>query len=591
MAIHAAGYGRQSYGRANGSETSPAVQRTAQRSRFDQIRDEYARKDIEAVWHGHYEDIGISAYSGKERPDFERMLKDCRSGRINMIIVYNIARLSRLEPTDAIPIVNELLGLDVTIVSVSEGVFRKGNIMDLIHLIFRLDGAHQESKNKSIGVRGAVKAARDLGGYVGGRAPFGRKLVPVTRYNAEGKPVVIQLLGTEKKQAKLVQGVWDEIKRHKRTPLPSKPTGRSVPGSLGNIIGRLNRDGEPTSGAHKGKKTKNGSWHIKTLASILRHPHLAGFATDPVYEPQKKDPSKKRVVGHRIRLNDKGLPIQAWEPILEPGDWFELQAWLDERPARKWENRTTSLLSSMEVLYCESTCNRPMGANSAARPVGGSYFCSRPSGYRPKKGEHEGGSYISRAGVDEYVARSIFARLITSEDDPETTDILAAAAERFSEATEDPEKAQERQRVIGERMTAVRALEQLYDERRLYDGDEIGRRRWKEDVEAQQRLMKQAEERIAELGELDVPVLPITQWLSHDPDWDGDPIGKGSWWEKAPLDEKRALVKCFLVRITIRKAREDEKSLGNKAEAVIEPRVTLEWAKPQKRKSSVTAQP
>ncbi len=36
---------------------------------------------------------------------------------------------------DAIPIVSELLALGVTIVSTQEGVFRQGNVMDLIHLI------------------------------------------------------------------------------------------------------------------------------------------------------------------------------------------------------------------------------------------------------------------------------------------------------------------------------------------------------------------------------------------------------------------------------------------------------------------------
>ncbi len=579
MNLHVAAYGRQSYGRVNGSEASPAAQRTANYARYETFAAEVARDGREAKWCGHFEDVGISAYSGAERPDFERLIRECRMGRINVIIVYNISRLSRLEPTDALGIVNELLGLGVTIISTTEGVFRQGNIMDLIHLIFRLDGAYQESKNKSTAVRDAVKQARALGGYVGGKAPYGRKLRQVTRYNSDGKPIAIQVLDTDPEQAKVIQRVWWIIRKHKSQAHSPKPSGKYVPGSLGSIVRELNETGVATQGTDRGKKTAGGAWHIKTLGMMLRHPQLAGFATDPIYEPQKKDPSKLRVVGHRIRRDDSGAPIQAWEPIIEPGDWFELQEWLDSRPKRKFENRTTALLTSMEVLYCE--CGRPLSANNAARPVGGSYFCSRPSGTKPKPGEHEGGSYISRAGVDDLVARRIFALISTAEDDPETGDILAAAAQRFGEANESPETAQDRRTVLQERADAARALEQLYDDADLYRGDEIGRARWRKDVKAQQERLAACDARMAELGEAEVPVLPIDAWLEHDltPDHEGyDPIGPGSWWGKASLADRRALVKLFIERVEIRKARADEKSRGSKAEPVVEPRVTITWA-------------
>lgn len=64
-------------------------------------------------------------------------------------------------------------------------------------------------------------------------------------------------------------------------------------------------------------------------------------------------------------------------------------------------------------------------------------------------------------------------------------------------------------------------------------------------------------------------------------DPDGDPIGPGSWWHRASLGDKRALVNTFIERIEIRKATADEKSNGNKATAVIEPHVTIIWAKPR----------
>ncbi|MGW3688722.1 recombinase family protein [Streptomyces sp. NPDC005125] len=566
MTVHAAGYTRQSAARENKSEASPASQRAANKARFDQVTGD-------AVWCGHYEDIGISAFSGKVRPDFERLLRDCRAGRVNMIIVYYVSRLSRMEPLDAIPIVTELLNLGVVIVSVTEGEFRKGNLMDLIHLIMRLDAAHQESKNKSIAVKGAAKAARDLGGYVGGKAPYGRKLRQEIRTNSEGRPVAVQVLDTDKTQADVIRDVWQTIKRHNHVPSVAV-TGRAAPGSVGNIVAQLNREAVPTQGATRGKRTKNGQWHNSTLIAMLRHPHLAGFATEPIYEPQKSNPAKLSVVGYKILRDDTGNPIQAWEPILDPADWFELQAWLDKRPARKWESRVSTLLSSMETLYCE--CGRPMAGGASKRPRGGTYSCARQRGVQPKPGEHEGGVSISQATLDDYVAGRIFALIATAEDDPETLELIAAATKRFGVTQEAPERAQERATLVAERADAVRALETLYDMQASYMGNEIGRKRFASEVVAQETRMTGAEQRIAELATLDMPLLPIAEWLNHE-EPNGDPMGPGSWWHSADLADRRAFIACFVERITVRKALPSEKSRGKNARSDVRARTRIDW--------------
>ncbi|MET7427324.1 recombinase family protein [Dactylosporangium sp. NPDC005555] len=75
----AGGYVRQSRGRENKSEASPAVQRDANLQ---------CARQIDAEWMGTYEDIGISAFSGAERPGFDRLLADCHAGHVNVIIVH-----------------------------------------------------------------------------------------------------------------------------------------------------------------------------------------------------------------------------------------------------------------------------------------------------------------------------------------------------------------------------------------------------------------------------------------------------------------------------------------------------------------------
>jgi DNA invertase Pin-like site-specific DNA recombinase len=44
---------------------------------------------------GEYVDNDVSAYSGKRRPDYERMLADLADGTVDAVLVYHIDRLTR----------------------------------------------------------------------------------------------------------------------------------------------------------------------------------------------------------------------------------------------------------------------------------------------------------------------------------------------------------------------------------------------------------------------------------------------------------------------------------------------------------------
>ncbi len=574
MSIHAAGYERQSAARANKSEASPATQRAANKGEAD--RRKAAGADLQ--WVGHYEDIGISAFNGKERPAYERLLEDCRAGRVNMIIVYYISRLSRMEPLDAIPVVTELLNLGVTIVSVTEGEFRKGNLMDLIHLIMRLDAAHNESKNRSAAVYGAKQLAKEAGGYIGGTAPYGRNLTPETRHTADGRPIVVQTLTTRPDEADVIRDVWALIKYHKENPAPAKlGEGRVVPGSIGWITAKLNRDGVPTRGASKGKAHANSGWRANTLTRILNDPALAGYRTEAVYKLREDGTRTNTVAEYRIVRDEHGEPVTAWDPILAPADWWQLQEWIKVRSARKWDGTSRNLLTSIGLLHCE--CGRSMKSSAAVRSDvrQSMYRCSRPTGLEIP-GQHKGTSAVSQPLLDDYVARRIFAIIGAAEDDDDVALILQEARKRFGESTEAPETAQERAALVADRADAARALETLYDMQPSYMGNEIGRRRFAKAVSDQEARMAAAEERIAALAAMDTPELPIASWLERDTydedDWDS--IGPGTWWAKADLSARRELVKLFVTRVVVRKAETRERAVRGKAWKG--DRVVITWA-------------
>ncbi|GAA2085124.1 hypothetical protein GCM10009801_46670 [Streptomyces albiaxialis] len=560
MAVHAGVYARQSSARGNKSEISTVTQREAG-------TEEAEKRNADSIT--QYEDLGISAFTGDERPDFDRLLKDCREGRINLIIVYYISRLSRMDTLDAIPIVTELLNLGVTIVSVTEGEFRRGNLMDLIHLIMRLDQAFGESKNKSNAVSNAKNKARALGGYVGGKPPYGFRFKELTVTGDDGKPIVIQLLEPDDFEFGVIADIWRTIKRHKDTPYIPGPS-RKHPGSLTGICKTMNATGVPTRGQTTGKETKDSAWDPKTVMRVLRDPRIAGFSATPIYKRDEGGRLTSQIEGYRIDRDPETMePIEKYKAAIPPAEWYELQEWLDGRGQGKGLSRGQALLSAMDKLHCD--CGAVMTSSRTENPHKASYRCRRR---KILPGQHEGECTISQKGLDEFVARRIFAVIATAEDDPDTADILAEAARRYAVQNERPELLGERRSLLAERADAKQTLEFLYDREEAGDYDDpVGRRRFLKRKARLVESMESLEGRIAALEESATPRLPIHLWLAPDAP-EVDPIGEGSWWESASVAERRELVDIFIDDVVVRKS--PEKGRGSPAET----RATIEFARP-----------
>ena len=563
MTHYAAGYVRQSAARQNKSEASPATQRTENRARATQLG---------AEWVGSYEDIGISAYNGDVRPSFERLIADCHAGRVTMIIVYYISRLSRLDPLDAIPIVTDLLNRGVTIISVTEGEFRKGNLMDLIHLIMRLDAAHGESKNKSKAITGAKDAARAVGGFVGGKAPYGFTMVDAIRTNDEGRPIAIKLLERRPDEVEVIREVIAEVfdPKPEETPIGPRRTRRH-PGSLGAISRALNERGVPTRGATTGKNTADSSWSPRTLGRILRDPRIAGYDATVLYTQRPDGRKSASIAGYRLVRDPETMePVQAWPAIVETAEWWALQERLDGKIATPASPPKTSLLTALGILFCECTAPMKSHRDSMAR-FRSAYRCSRPAGRR-RDGTHTGDCTVSQGALDDYVARRIFALIATADtEDPDTLDVLAEATRLFGLASAEPAVAAQRGALRTDLTDAEAALNALYDDRQAggYSGD-IGRRRFLSEEKALSGRIETLTTQIAAIDAAATPTLPIEEWLGEP---GTDSLGPGSWWYAAPIAERRAMVQLFVRRITI------NKSPAGMTRPPIEARATIEWAR------------
>lgn len=550
MTIHAAGYDRQSEERRDRSTASPATQRATNR---DYVA-KRAERGEDIVWAGHYsEKPGTSAFGKQHRPEYERLLSECRAGRVNMIVVMYVSRFSRRNPLDVIPIVTELLSLGVTIVSTTEGEFRQGNIMDLIHMIMRLDQTHNESKNKSTAVSAAHELARSLGGVVG-KASYGFEFEPVAVPNPadHNRLVIIQKLKHRQTEADQIRAIWQTIKAHKNDVIvPAR--GKHHPGSLTGITAQMTADGIPTKGATGGRKTKDSTWDPATLKRILRDPWIAGFQRDVVYRLDSDGEPTNTLDGYRIRRHPETMEPLLLDcgAILPPVEWYELQEWLDGRGRGKGLTRGEYLLTAMEMLFCE--CGAVMVGHASGTKS--SYHCKRR---KPAPDQHTGTVTIHVGNLDNYVAGRVFGLLATAaaadpaEDDQEVMAIISEATRRFGQRREAPLVINERRTLVAERAEASKALSELYDDREagVYNNP-VGRQRFRDSVARYTTQIQAAEDRLTQLDALDTPSLPITEWLAEP---GTDPLGPGSWWHGASMSERREFLKLWIDRITISKA-------------------------------------
>ncbi|WP_424213202.1 recombinase family protein [Streptomyces sp. BI20] len=531
--VYCACYIRQSRKKANKSEASPEDQR-------DKTKGYTTEKGFNFV--DFYEDIGKSGYDpDAERKGFDRMMNDARVGRINMIVVHYASRFSRQNINIVLMQVLELFQLGVRIVSVNEGEFTSDNVMELMNIIMRFEAGHNESRNKSIAVRGTFEKHRERGGWLGGHAPFGFEA-----YKEFVDGVEIQRLRPREEEAKVIQWCWATIKKHRDEPIQQ---GKRHPGSLAGLVHQMHLDDVPTRGKRIGGVQKHAKWEVTTLNRILRDPRLAGYMAEP------NTKGEKAKWAYRIQRNEDGTAKKYdYAPIIPVDEWWELQAWLDSRGQGRGLTRGTSLLSALRnpedepILMC--ACDKSMcayyGGGTSPSP---SYRCN----FRNVPG-HNGNNTMVQHHLDEYVARRIFARIIAAEEDGDTAGFLLEATKRFARTQESPSNARERAQLVTERHEAAqRLVECEEDYKAVKDKGPATRRAVLEEMDAAETRLKALDDALQTLAEADAPALPIQQWINSE-EGNGDPMGEGSWWATATLESKRRFVALFVDRIVVHKS-------------------------------------
>ncbi|NYB73165.1 recombinase family protein [Sedimentibacter hydroxybenzoicus DSM 7310] len=121
-----------------------------------------------------YADEGISGLVASKRDDFNRMIQDCRDGKIDRILVKSISRFAR-NTKEYIQYVRELLRLGISIHFEKENIDTGKMTSEQIATIY---GAfsQMESQNHSNNMRISVRIRMEKGDYLSPSMPYGYRL-------------------------------------------------------------------------------------------------------------------------------------------------------------------------------------------------------------------------------------------------------------------------------------------------------------------------------------------------------------------------------------------------------------------------------
>ena len=98
-----------------------------------------------------YADAGISGTSAEKRPDFQRLLSDCRKGRIDKVLVKSISRFAR-NTMDCLKTIRELKAIGVGVCFEEQNIDTSNMTGELLTAAFSAI-AQKESESISQNIR------------------------------------------------------------------------------------------------------------------------------------------------------------------------------------------------------------------------------------------------------------------------------------------------------------------------------------------------------------------------------------------------------------------------------------------------------
>ena len=122
-----------------------------------------------------YADEGITGTSAAKRDDFQRMLNDCRKGRIDKILVKSISRFAR-NTKECLEYIRELKALGISVFFEEHNIDTKMVTSEMLTAVLA-SCAQAESESISKNMRWSYQKRMESGQFITCKAPYGYRLV------------------------------------------------------------------------------------------------------------------------------------------------------------------------------------------------------------------------------------------------------------------------------------------------------------------------------------------------------------------------------------------------------------------------------
>lgn len=273
-----------------------------------------------------FTDAGLSAKDTR-RPALQEMLRWAKEGKLNIILVSKIDRISR-NLIDLLNLIDDLKDWGVDFVSASQS-FDTSTPMGMLILNILGSFAQFEREMTAERVRENMRERAKSGAWSGGITPFGYRMNPETK--------VLEIVPQEVETVTAIFETYRQSRSIRKTIFTM------------NATRRFNREGKP--------------WARTTIRRIL---------TNPVYVGTVRY-AKRAVRGNRILKQDKTKWVvaeNACQPIVEKELFADLQAGLNDntRP-RAWREASTYLLTGLvRCGICGGRMNGTTCKGSSGKP-------------------------------------------------------------------------------------------------------------------------------------------------------------------------------------------------------------------------------
>ena len=260
-----------------------------------------------------YADEGISGTSAEKRPDFQRLLSDCRRGRVDKVLVKSVSRFAR-NTRDCLETVRELKSIGVGVCFEEQHIDTSNMSGELLTAVFAAT-SQKESENISAHMRWSYQVRMKGGTFLPSAVPFG--------YVIQDKKIVI-----DEERAGIVRAIFH----------------RYLAGqSMAEIAAQLNRENIPVRAGQI-----NQQWIHTAISYILSNERYIGdslwqktYATDTLPARQVKNCGERQ----------KYYAEETHPPIIDPETFRAVQE-LKQKRNEKCGSRQSRRLPLQQKIFC-----------------------------------------------------------------------------------------------------------------------------------------------------------------------------------------------------------------------------------------------